>query len=123
MKSRCSPPFRALAFSVIALATFATSTPVSADERPQLDAVRATKIATDYLATLGANAPFIVSITLEKSAILHGGSSWVARWSRAIPADGDQEVGLRVNLDGTTARLVLGKDAARKRNAGPSGAR
>ena len=114
---------RTLAISLIALATFAAATPVFADERPQLDAVRAAKIATDYLATLGANAPFIVSLTLEKSAILHGKSSWVARWSRAIPAEGDQEVGLRVNLDGTTARLVLGKDAARKNIAGPSGAR
>ena len=118
MKSRFAAPFHALAFLLVAIAM-----PASADERPSLDAVRAAKIASDYLATRGANAPFIVSVTLEKSALLHGQSSWVARWSRAIPADGDQEVGLRVNLDGTTARLVLGKETVRKRQAGPSGAR
>ena len=121
MKSRFADSF--CAGPLIALATFALAMGASADERPRLDAVRAAKIASDYLATQGANAPFIVSVTLEKSALLHGESSWVARWSRAIAADGDQEVGLRVNLDGTTARLVLGKEAARKRNAGPSGAR
>ena len=114
---------RTLALSLIALATFAAATPVFADERPQLDALRATKIATDYLASLGPNAPHIVSITLEKSAIVRGSSSWVARWSRPIPAGGDKEVGLCVNLDGTTARLVMSKGAARKQMAGPSGVR
>ena len=115
-------PFAAL-FRVVAVLLVASVMSASADERPRLDAVRAAKIASDYLATQSANGPFIVSVTLEKSAILHGESSWVARWSRAISADGDLEVGLRVNLDGTTARLVLGKEAARKRKAGPSGAR
>lgn len=108
---------------VLAVLIVASVMPASADERPRLDAVRAAKIASDYLATQGANGPFIVSVTLEKSAILHGESSWVARWSQSISADGDLEVGLRVNLDGTTARLVLGKEAARKRKAGPSGSR
>ena len=100
-----------------------TVMPSSAEERPRLDAVRAAKIATDYLGTLGVNAPFVASVTLEKSALLHGESSWVARWSRVIAVEGEQEVGLRVNLDGTTARLVMGKEAARKRKAGPSGSR
>ena len=121
MKPHFADSFRAP--SLIVLATFALAMCASADERPRLDAVRAAKIASDYLASQGANGPFVVSVTLEKSALLHGESSWVARWSRAISADGDQEVGLRVNLDGTTARLVLGKEAARKRKAGPSGAR
>jgi len=108
---------RLLAPAVIALATSAA---VFADDRPRLDAVRAAKIATDYLATLGPGAPFIVSVTLEKSAIFHGESSWVARWSQAISADGDQEVGLRVRLDGTTTRLVLGNKEARRLRAGPA---
>ena len=121
MNWHCAAAFRVRA--IAALALFIPAQLAFAADRPPLDAVRAAKIATDYLATQGANAPFIASVTLEKSAILHGRSSWVARWSRAISANGDLEVGLRVNLDGTTARLVLGKEAARRRKAGPSGAR
>ena len=65
--------------------------------------------------------PRIVSLTLEKSALLHGRLSWVARWSRAIEVEGEKELGLRVNLDGSTARLVEDKAAARRRRAAPGG--
>lgn len=80
-----------------------------AADAPKLDAVRAAKIAADYLSQFGANAPHIVSVTLERDAIIRGKISWVVRWSRSIPAEGDQEVGLRVNMDGSTARLVKDK--------------
>jgi hypothetical protein len=91
---------------IIALAFAATC--IAADA-PKIDAVRAAKIATDYLAQLGPNAPHIVSVTLDRDAIIRGKISWIVRWSRSIPAEGDQEVGLRVNMDGSTARLVKEK--------------
>jgi len=69
-------------------------------------------MATDYLGQLGPNAPHIVSLVLEKSGIVRGRSSWVARWSRAVEVEGDRELGLRVNLDGTTVRLVEDKSPA-----------
>ena len=79
-------------------------------QRP--DGAMAARIATDYLARLGPNAPYIVSLTLERSAIVRGKTSWVARWSRAIDVEGDRELGLRVNLDGTTVRLVEDKSSS-----------
>ena len=112
---------RALGILSFVLAAFVPAPGASAGDGPQLDAVQAAKIATDYLATLGAKAPHIVSLTLEKSALLHGRLSWVARWSRSIELEGEKEVGLRVNLDGSTARLIEDKTAARRRRAATGG--
>jgi hypothetical protein len=83
-----------------------------AGDGPALDAARAARLATDYLAQLGPNAPHIVSLTLEKSGIVRGKTSWVARWSRTVEVNGDRELGLRVNLDGTTVRLVEDKSSS-----------
>jgi hypothetical protein len=83
-----------------------------AGDGPALDAERAAKIATVYLAQFGPNAPHIVSLTLEKSGLVKGRTSWIARWSRTIDVEGDRELGLRVNLDGTTVRLVEDKSSA-----------
>jgi hypothetical protein len=107
---------RRLAFLAVALGFLLPCAGVSAEDRPAIDAVRAAKIATDYLARLGPNPPYIVSLILEKSGILKGKTSWVALWSRSIEADGNRELGMRVNLDGTTAILVEDKTAARKRS-------
>ena len=79
------------------------------DSAPRLDAMRAAKIATDYLATLGPGAPYIVSVTLERASLVQRKQSWVIRWSVPFVADGERELGLRVNFDGTTARLVAEK--------------
>lgn len=103
--------------AAITLAGVFFSTSLRAADAPAVDALRAARIATDYLVELGAKAPHIVSITLEKSALLRGKSSWVVRWSCPVEADGLREVGLRVNLDGSSARLVEDKSAAARREA------
>ena len=107
--------FRGTPIWRIALAAIAVTTVAPAGEVPRIDAVQAAKIATDYLRTLGPGAPYIVSVTFDKSALVSGKSSWVARWSNAIIADGSRELGLRVNQDGSTARLVEARTAARRR--------
>ncbi|MEQ1851661.1 MAG: hypothetical protein ABMA01_08730 [Chthoniobacteraceae bacterium] len=106
---------RAPALALTALAALAFTRPASAGEAPPVDVVRAAKIATDYLRTQGSNAPHIVSLVLEKPALATGRPAWVARWSRPIPAEGEIELGLRVNPDGSIVRLVEGKSTAQKR--------
>jgi hypothetical protein len=107
--------YRPWRLHAIAIATMAFAATCIAADAPRLDAVRAAKIATDYLSQCGANAPYIVSVTLQRSAIIHGTTSWVVRWSRSLAVDGDQEVGLRVNMDGSTARLIKDKGSQSSR--------
>jgi hypothetical protein len=98
----------------IALALFLVS---CAHAAPAVDAARAAKIATDYLNGLGGRAPHIVSMTLESSALVKGTQSWVVRWSSAIDAEDQREIGLRVRMDGSVARLMEDKTAASKKAA------
>ena len=86
-------------------------------QAPKLDAARATRIATDYLATLGANAPHIVSVQLEKSALLNGSLSWVIHWSEPVMDNGNREIGVRVKMDGTMAHMVENLEGRKKRAA------
>ena len=85
-----------------------------AEDAPRVDALHVAKIATDYLATHGRNAPYVVSIALESDALLHGKISWIVRWSRPIFADGNKEVGMRVRLDGSVSYLVEDKSGPKK---------
>jgi hypothetical protein len=87
-----------------------------ADEAPRMDALRVAKIAADYLATIGRDAPYVVSIALEKDSLFHGKSSWIVRWSRPILAGGAPEVGMRVKLDGAVSHLVDEKAGAKMRS-------
>lgn len=100
----------ALAFGALVLLPQAR-----AEDAPRVDALRVAKIATDYLATVGRDAPYVVSIALEKDSLFHGKTSWIVRWSRPILADGAVEVGMRVKLDGAVSHLVDDKAGARKR--------
>ena len=97
-----------------ALAMFLFAAAAFGGGAPRLDAVRAAKIASDYLATLGPGAPYIVSVTLERLSLLQAGQSWVIRWSDPFVTGGERELGLRVNYDGTIVRLVAEKPAAAK---------
>jgi hypothetical protein len=94
--------------TILALALAAAA---PAADKPAVDALRAAKIATDFLAQQGAGAPHIVSIALESSAIIKPQASWVVRWSKPIVSDGATEVGLRVKSDGSITRLVENKHA------------
>jgi hypothetical protein len=84
---------------------------------PKVDAARAAKLATDYLDTLGSTAPHIVSITLEKSALVNGTQSWIIRWSSPIQEGTQSEIGVRVKMDGTLAHLVEDKEGRKTRAA------
>jgi hypothetical protein len=90
---------------------------VFAQAAPPVDAAHAAKIATDYLARQGTGAPHIVSVTLESSALVKGTQSWVVRWSAAIDAGEQREIGLRVRMDGSVARLMADKAAAARKAA------
>lgn len=105
---------RSTLFAAIALGALALLPAARAGNPPKVDALRVAKIATDYLATHGAYAPQIVSITLEGDAILNGKSSWIVRWSHPILADGNKEVGMRVKLDGAVSYLIDDKTGPKK---------
>lgn len=103
-----------LAIIATAAAFLFSPQPLSA-AAPAVDALKATKIATDYIAKRGRGGPYIVSVALETSSLVKGARSWIVRWSEPIE-DGDAKgVGLRVGLDGTIARLVEGKGGRRKK--------
>ena len=100
--------------AAIALGAFAFLPSAHAENAPRIDALRVAKLASDYLATHGKDAPHVVSIVLGKDALLHGQTSWIVRWSRPILADGNKEFGMRVKLDGSVSYLVEDKSGPKK---------
>jgi hypothetical protein len=109
--------FFTLRHAVVAAAALAFLPAGHAEDAPRIDALRVAKMAADYLATRGKDAPYIVSIVLEKDALLRGKTSWVVRWSRPIPLDADKEIGMRVRLDGSVTHLVADKSGPKKHRA------
>lgn len=103
-----------ITLAALAAALFIIATPLHAAP-PSVDALKATKIATDYLAKIGSGAPHIVSVTLELSSLVKGQQNWIIRWSAPRDINGDKEVGVRVGLDGRLVRLVEGKGGGRKK--------
>ena len=101
--------------AALALGALAILPTAHAENAPRMDALRVAKIAADYLATHGKDAPYVVSIVLEPDALLGGKTSWIVRWSRPLLADGHKEVGMRVKLDGTVSYLVDDKSSPKKR--------
>lgn len=113
-----TPIFR-ICLTVCAAIALAFLPTAHADDRPRIDALRVAKIATDYLATHGRGAPYIVSIAIEKDALFHGKTSWVVRWSHPLSADGNMEVGMRVKFDGTVSYLIDEKAGSKKQAEPP----
>ena len=105
--------------AAIALGAFAFLPSAHAENAPRIDALRVAKLASDYLATHGKDAPHVVSIVLEKDALLGGKTSWIVRWSHPLLADGNKEVGMRVKLDDTVSYLVDEKSSPKKRAVPP----
>ena len=101
--------------AAIALAVLANLPAAQAENAPRIDALHVAKVAADYLATHGKDAPYVVSITLEADAILSPKSSWIVRFSRPVLADGNKEVGMRVKLDGSVSYLIEDKSGPKKR--------
>lgn len=104
-----------------AITLCATAFPHStrAGNAPRIDALHVARIATEYLATRGKDAPYLISIALEADAIASPKSSWVARFSRPILVEGNLEVGMRVKFDGSVSYLVEDKSGPRKRAVPP----
>ena len=89
-----SPARRCLTFcAAIALGILALLPAAHAENAPGVDALRVAKIASDYLATHGRGAPYVVSIVLESDTFGGPKTSWVVRFSRALLTDGNKEVG------------------------------
>jgi hypothetical protein len=107
------PQCRALC-AAIALGVLASLPAAHAESAPRIDALQVAKIAANYLASHGKDAPYIVSIALEPDALMGGNISWVVRWSRPLMADGNKEVGMRVKLDGAVSYLVADKSGQKK---------
>lgn len=78
---------------------------------PGVGAVDAATIAQKDLNDRGLGAQYsIVSLTLERRGVSGNGLHWFARWSEPIPGEEDQkEIGLKINMDGSIARIVQGK--------------
>ena len=114
MKTASSLHRRRALCAAIALGAFAFLPSVHAADAPRVDALRVAKLAADYLATHGKDAPHVVSIVLESDALMRGKTSWIVRWSRPILADGNKEIGMRVKLDGTVSYLVEDKSGPAK---------
>ena len=102
--------------AVITLGASAFLQIANAENAPRIDALHVAKVATDYLATHGRNAPHIVSISLESDAFIGGKTSWIVRFSHALLTDGNREVGMRVKLDGSVSYLTEDKYGPKKRN-------
>ena len=109
--------FITLRHAVIAAVALAFLPAGHAEDAPRIDALRVAKMAADYLATRGKDAPYIISIVLEKDALLNGKRSWLVRWSRPIKLDDDKEIGMRVRLDGSVTHVVEDKSAPKKHRA------
>ncbi len=91
-----------LALAFAGVATFSCS----AGNAPALSAEKAAKLAADYLAQQRTDSTYIVAVTLESSTILGGTRSWMVRWSAPLRVEGNNEIGLRVKMDGSVARVV-----------------
>lgn len=73
-------------------------------ETPKIDATKAARIATDYLAKRGS--AYVVSVSLDKSSLINGSPSWIARWSEPIQDGQNREVGARIKMDGSIVGIV-----------------
>jgi hypothetical protein len=86
------------------LALLFMAAPALADEKPPaLPIDQALKIAQDYLQKHGATCA-IVGLTVERPT-LHS-SYWYAKWSSPVTDGERKESGLRIDMDGTIARIV-----------------
>jgi hypothetical protein len=77
---------------------------------PELTIDRAAAAAQKELKDRGLDGHiYVFSLTLEADGVLNKQLHWTARWSEAIPGDErTKEIGLRINMDGNTVRLVEG---------------
>ncbi|HWB58099.1 MAG TPA: hypothetical protein VG733_01345 [Chthoniobacteraceae bacterium] len=100
---------------VLALLVFVCfAAPAFADNPPPISAVQAAEAAQKVMDDLKLPKDiYIASVTLTHATLLGGDTYWLVKYSHPVPSEGtnDQEVGIKVRLDGSVARVVkhLGK--------------
>jgi hypothetical protein len=101
---------------LVALALAAVS--AFAADPPKIAIDQALKLAMDHLAERGLTGQhYISALTLEDSTLSGGEKYWFARWTPAIRSEQKNESGLRINMDGSLARLTSGGPAAARADA------
>ena len=74
---------------------------------PRLRVDQAASLAQAHLKERGLEGRvFVSALTLESTAITRGKTYWYARWSDAVAGGEKREVGLRIHMDGSVARVV-----------------
>ena len=52
---------------------------------------------------------YVFSLVMQPDGVMNKEMHWYAAWSEAIPGDNHKkEVGMRINMDGSTIRVVEG---------------
>ena len=99
----------ALAFVLFACSAFA-------DDVPAVSAAQAAAAAEKNMADRGVSKDiYIASITLAHPTLLGGGEAyWLVKYSHPIPYGPakQQEIGIKVRMDGSVARLVKHLDSS-----------
>src|SRR5262249_51839102 len=97
-------------FTLLAFLTAATL----AQAVPQVTIDQAAALAQKDLKDRGLDSKiYVQSLHLDREAIVSKGLHWTAIWSEGIPGENrKKEVGMRINMDGTTVHLVEGPGSA-----------
>lgn len=80
-----------------------------ADDAPPVTAKQAVDLADQSLTDRGLRSTiYIESVSIQRVSMFSGKNYWFVKWSHPIPAINpkNREVGMKVNMDGTCARLV-----------------
>jgi len=110
--------------SLLLAFAFPALTTLGADKTPTLAIDQALKIAQDYLDQHGAASDHqIISLSLQ-AATIHS-VYWYAHWQPAIVDGQKKDLGLRINMDGSTAVMETGPSGGYDPPVGqrPQGAR
>lgn len=76
---------------------------------PPVTAQDAARLADEYLKERGLlDSTYILSITLEKAALLKPARHWFVKWDEPLPVEGTgkKEIGLKITLEKKVTRLV-----------------
>ncbi len=97
---------KALTLSLVAL--FAAVS--LAQAVPALSVDKAASLAQKELVDRGlASHIYVFSLTMRQDGVMNKEWYWFASWSESIPGDNrTKEVGMRINMDGSTIRVVEG---------------
>ncbi len=94
--------------TILAILTVTSGLCFQAFAAPDVTLEQAVRIANEYLREHGQEqGRQLVSVTQEATSLTRSKLHWVVSWSPAFVADGRQQTGLQVEMDGTVARMVM----------------